>query len=229
MKVIAPLLPGFRARYPDVRIDLVLSHENLDLVARQIDVAIRMGPLRDSTMAARRLGTLARHVYAAPAYRAVHGLPAHPGELSGHATLATLAARRPGGYGWRLVGEGGALDVAIDPVMAADDPEMLVPALLAGGGLVLATDLSMRDHLEAGRVERVLQGWAGTDVDLHAVFPGGRVQPPKVRAFLDFLVDRVEPGGDGSAQVWPLGIKAVEDPAAGWQTGHGLAAAPGAG
>ncbi|MBY6265631.1 LysR family transcriptional regulator [Azospirillum sp. 412522] len=202
MTVVAPLLPEFRARYPDVRIDLVLSHENLDLVARDIDLAIRMGSLQDSSMAARKLGVLRRHVYAAPAYCAAHGMPGHPDELIRHLTLANMSARRPSGYGWRLFRTCGGLpeeemDVAIDPVIAADDPEMLIPTLLAGGGLVLATDFAMRPYRSAGQVERVLDGWRGADVDLHAVFPGGRIQPPKLRSFLDFLIGRIDLG-DGA-------------------------------
>ncbi|WP_042690976.1 LysR family transcriptional regulator [Azospirillum sp. B506] len=201
MKVIAPLLPEFRTRCPDVRIDLVLSHENLDLVARDIDLAIRMGTLQDSSMAARKLGVLQRHVYAAPSYCAAHGMPAHPGELIRHLTLANMTARRPSGYGWRLFRTGGdghggfpgeEIDAAIDPVIAADDPEILIPTLLAGGGLVLATDFAMRPYRSAGQVTRVLDGWKGADVDLHAVFPGGRIQPPKLRSFLDFLTGRID-------------------------------------
>ena len=205
MKVIAPLLPEFRARYPDVRIDLVLSHQNLDLVARDIDLAIRMGALQDSAMAARKLGVLCRHVYAAPSYCAAHGMPDHPDDLIRHLTLANMSARRPSGYGWRLFrddggrpedGPEGGLDVPIDPVMTADDPEMLIPTLLSGGGLVLATDFAMRPYRSAGQVQPVLDGWKGSDVDLHAVFPGGRIQPPKLRSFLDFLVARLDLAGD---------------------------------
>ncbi|CAO3416214.1 LysR substrate-binding domain-containing protein [Azospirillum endophyticum] len=199
MKVVAPLLPEFRARFPDVRIDLVLSHENLDLVARDIDLAIRMGTLQDSSMAARKLGVLHRHVYAAPSYCAAHGMPAHPDELIRHLTLVNMNARRPSGYGWRLFRSGEEIDAAIDPVMAADDPEMLIPTLLAGGGLVLATDVAMRPYRSAGQVMRVLDGWTGADVDLHAVFPGGRIQPPKLRSFLDFLIGRIDLG-DGADQ-----------------------------
>ena len=86
------------------------------------------------------------------------------------------------------------MDVAIDPVMTADDPEMLIPTLLAGGGLGLSNDFAMRPCRAAGQVERVLDGWRGSDVGFHAVFPGGRVQPPKVRTFLDFLVTRIDLG-----------------------------------
>lgn len=201
MKVIAPLLPEFRALFPDVRLDLVLSHETLDLVARDIDLAIRMGPLPDSTMAARKLGVLSRHVYAAPSYCAGHGMPTRPEDLVRHLTLATLTAWRPSGYEWRLTRSGGGqageqLDIAIDPVMTADDPELLIPTLLAGGGLVLSTDFAMRPYLATGQVQRVLDEWRGSDVDLHAVFPGGRIQPPKVRSFLDFLVTRIDLDND---------------------------------
>lgn len=205
MKVIAPLLPDFRSRYPDVRIDLVLSHENLDLVARDIDLAIRMGALQDSSMAARKLGVLHRHVYAAPSYCAAHGLPGHPDALICHLTLANMTARRPSGFAWRLFrtdgGQPGEVDAVIDPVMSADDPEMLVPTLLAGGGLVLATDFAMRSYRSAGQVQRVLDGWKGSDVDLHAVFPGGRIQPPKVRSFLDFLATRIDLGDGADREI----------------------------
>lgn len=192
MKVIAPLLPDFRALHPEVRLDLVLSHRNLDLVAGEIDVAIRMGALPDSTLAARKLGVLPTRVYAAPAYCAVRGEPAHPGELLRHATLVNMTARRPNGFAWTLTGPDGTRDFPVDQVMTADDPEMLIPSLLAAQGLVVATDFAMRPHRAAGRVQPVLDGWTGRMVDLHAVFPGGRVQPPKVRAFLEFLIPRID-------------------------------------
>ena len=115
-----------------------------------------------------------------------------------------MTARRSSGYGWRLFRtERGRnseeLDVSIEPVMAADDPEMLVPTLLAGGGLVLATDFAMRPYRSAGQVVPVLDGWKGSDVDLHAVFPGGRIHPTKVRSYLDFLVEHIDLE-DGSVQ-----------------------------
>ncbi len=195
MKVIAPLLPDFRALHPEVRLDLVLSHRNLDLVAGEIDVAIRMGALPDSTLAARKLGVLPTRVYAAPTYCAVHGEPAHPDELLRHAALVNMTARGPNGFAWTLTGPDGTRDFPVDPVMTADDPEMLIPSLLAGQGLVVATDFAMRAHRADGGVRPVLDGWTGRTVDLHAVFPGGRGQPPKVRAFLEFLIQRIDVSG----------------------------------
>jgi DNA-binding transcriptional LysR family regulator len=193
--LVAPLLAEFRALYPEVRLDLVLSHRNLDLVGEQIDLALRMGPLADSTAVARRLAVLPNRIYASPGYLAQHGEPAHPFDLKRHLALVTRVARRGDGYAWPMTAGGVTESYEINPVIEADDPEVLKAALFAGAGLMMATDMIMQPHAAAGRVRPVLPGWRGRCPELHALFPGGRVQPPKLRVFVDFLVDHLNMDG----------------------------------
>ena len=84
-----------------------------------------------------------------------------------------------------------ATDYRIDPVLVASDPGALMPALLAGEGLMLAADLMVKPHAEHGQVQRVLAGWTGPAPDFSAVFPRGHAKSPKVRSFVDFLVQRL--------------------------------------
>jgi DNA-binding transcriptional LysR family regulator len=189
--LVAPLLGEFRMLYPEVNVDLVLSHRTLDLVAEGIDIALRMGALPDSSMAARRLGVCANRVYASPAYLARHGEPQHPLELRQHHALVTRVARRGSGYAWPMSNGGACENYEISPVIEADDPQVLKEPLFAGAGLMMATDLIMQPHAAQGLVRPILPGWLGRCPELNAVFPRGQAQPPKLRAFIDFLVTKL--------------------------------------
>jgi DNA-binding transcriptional LysR family regulator len=190
---IAPLLGEFRGRHPEVRVDMVLSNEALDLIDKEIDVALRFGDLPDSNLVARRLAVFRTQVYASPLYLARHGEPLHPDDLQHHRTLAIDKGRRVGnGFVWTLSEGERAVDYRIDPVLVANDPGALKPALLCGDGLMLTADLMVKAHAEHGQVQRVLAGWTGPAPEFNAVFPRGQAKSPKVRAFVDFLVERMD-------------------------------------
>ena len=87
--------------------------------------------------------------------------------------------------------EGKPREFPINPIVIANDPSALRSALLCGEGIMLTTDVWVRGYLEQGLVQRVLTGWRGQDIDLNALFPRGQVQSPKVRAFIAFLVERL--------------------------------------
>lgn len=192
LNLVGPLLAEFRSLHPEVTIDLVVSHETLDLMEARIDIALRLGPLTDSSLMARRLARLPNRVYASPHYLAAHGEPTHPSELRRHAALVTRVARQGGHYAWPMSQDGVAGDFPISPIVEADDPELLKAPLFAGVGLMMATDMIMSRHVAEGLVKPILPGWLGRCPDLHAVFPGGRIQPPKLRAFIEFLTARLD-------------------------------------
>ena len=190
---LAPLLGEFHARHPEVRVELLLSNDNLDIIAGEIDVALRVGTLADSNLAARRLSVYRVAVYATPGYVERFGEPLPPADLVHHRTLAQTNHRSASAFAWRLGdGHGKLCDFPIDPVMIANDPGPLYAMLLGGEGLVLTSDVMLRTYVEQGLVQQVLAGWRGPDVPVHALFPRGQVQSPKVRAFVDFLVERLE-------------------------------------
>jgi DNA-binding transcriptional LysR family regulator len=191
VSLISPLIRQFRLRYPQVSIDLILSHETLDLVAKEIDVALRMGPLPDSSLVARRLAVFPNHIYASADYIARHGEPSHPGELPQHFALATRVARRNYGFAWPMSNGGDLEDYPVNPVILADDPDVLIQPLLAGEGLMMVTDVLVRRYLADGLIRPILPAWTGRNPELHAVFPQGHVQSPKLRVFVDFLRARL--------------------------------------
>lgn len=188
---IAPLLGEFHALHPEVRVEMLLSNEPVDLIEQEIDVALRGGALPDSNLVARRLGLVRTQVYASPQYIERHGEPLHPDDLVHHRTLAMQKFRRGGQFYWPLGDGDGFQDYRIDPVLVASDPAALTGALVCGEGLMLAGDVSVKAHAELGHLQRVLAGWTGPDYEFNAVFPRGQTTAPKVRAFVDFLVERV--------------------------------------
>lgn len=188
---IAPLLGEFHARHPEVRVEMSLSNEQVDLIDGEIDLALRIGNLPDSNLVARRLAVFRTQVYASPSYIERHGEPLHPDDLQHHRTLAMQKSRRNGSYYWQLGDGDGRAEYGIDPILVASDPAALKGALLCGEGLMLASDVTVKAYAEKGMVQRVLAGWTGPDLDFNAVFPRGHVTSPKVRAFVDFLVERL--------------------------------------
>lgn len=200
---IAPLLGEFHARHPEVRVEMILTNEPLDLIDKEIDVALRIGNLPDSSLIARRLAVLRTQVYASPHYIARHGEPLHPDDLQHHRALVMQKSRRNGGYQWTLSDGQGDVDYAVDPVLVANDPAALKGALLCGEGVMLTADVMVKPYAEHGHVQRVLAGWTGPEYDFNAVFPRGQVQSPKVRAFVDFLVDRLNLEADYMQELCP--------------------------
>ncbi|KRG69998.1 LysR family transcriptional regulator [Pseudoxanthomonas dokdonensis] len=188
---IAPLLGEFHARYPEIRVDMLLTNDTLDLVGKEIDVALRLGSLPDSNLIARRLAVLRTQVYASSSYIEQHGEPLTPDDLKHHRALAMSKHHRGGSYAWGLHDGEQLVEFPINPILVANDPAALKGALLCGEGLMLTADVMVRQYAEQGYVRRVLAGWTGPEYELNAVFPQGHVQSPKVRAFVDFLVERV--------------------------------------
>jgi DNA-binding transcriptional LysR family regulator len=188
---IAPLLGEFHARHPEVRVEMVLSNDTIDIVGKEIDVALRVGALPDSNLVARKLAVLRTQVYASPNYIERYGEPLHPDDLQHHRALAMSKSRRNDHYIWSLNDGERSVEFPVTPILVANDPGALKGALLCGEGLMLAADVMVRPYAGEGYVQRVLAGWTGPELDFNAVFPRGHVQSPKVRAFVDFLVERL--------------------------------------
>ncbi len=189
---IAPLLGEFHAQYPEVRVEMILSNEPLDLIGGEIDVALRIGSLPDSNLVARRLGVLRTQVYASNHYMARYGEPLKPEDLLHHRVLAMPKHRRGNSFNLTLNDGTQDREFPVHPILVANDPAALKGALLCGEGLMVAADVMVKPYLEQGYLRRVLAGWTGPEFEFNAVFPRGRMMSPKVRAFVDFLVERLK-------------------------------------
>lgn len=183
---IIPTLADFHARHPRVRLDLRLSDEVLDVVEGAFDLVIRNAALTDSNLVARKLADDQRVLVASPDYIARHGAPASPADLATHRSIVF-----PGGQKWRFA-NGAAVEVA-DPFVV-NDGEAMRAMLEAGLGIGQKSLWNAGPGLRAGRLVPVLNEYPlATGSAIWALYPGGRIVAPKVRAMIDFLVERFSP------------------------------------
>ncbi|UXI68567.1 LysR family transcriptional regulator [Tahibacter amnicola] len=194
VNALSPILPEFMARYPEVRVELILSNDVLDLVGAEIDVALRVGNLGDSSLSARRLGSFSGQVYASPDYIARHGEPLTPHELLHHRALVMSQYRSGTRYCWPLRSDTEDGEFPVTPILLSNDSSLFLSPLAAGSGLALLSDALVAPLLASRCVRRVLTQWRNPGHELNAVFPAGRSQLPKVRVFVDFLLERLRLG-----------------------------------
>jgi DNA-binding transcriptional LysR family regulator len=195
MRLIVPLLPAFLEQNPDVTLDVVLTDTVVDLMQERADVAIRFGPLRDSRLVARKLGSTRMSVVASPAYLARRGTPSAPTELTAHRGIGWTFSRTLSGWPFRS----GTGTVVITPpsVVRASDGEAARQLALGGAGMARLSRFHVGADLAAGHLVPLLEKFnPGDREDIHAVFLGrGGPLPARVRAFVDFLAERVRVEG----------------------------------
>jgi DNA-binding transcriptional LysR family regulator len=186
---VAPALPDFFRRYPEISLDLHLSDQTVDLVGGGFDLALRIAALSDSSMVARRLCQVRRLLVGAPAYFASHGRPSHPRELIGHACLGYTYL--PSGDNWQFTSlSGEAHAVAVSGPLRTNNADSLTPTLLAGLGLAVQPEFIVWRDLRAGRLEAVMSDWSVPPIAVNIVMPSGGPRPPKLSALIEFLVSR---------------------------------------
>lgn len=185
--VIAPMLDGFLARHPDLRLAMQLSDRMHDLKRDRVDLAVRAGMLPDSGLVARPLHTTTRVLVASPGYLARHGTPAHPGDLAHHACIS-LYLNGQAQLQWPLWQGSESLTVRIGGNRRADDGALVRAWAVQGHGIALKARLDVLADLRAGRLVVVLPQWHGGRFPLHAVMPSNRHVPMRVRRLLEALV-----------------------------------------
>jgi DNA-binding transcriptional LysR family regulator len=185
---LAPAIPDFLQRYPEVGVDFTVTDRFVDLIDEGIDVAIRVGRLADSSSVARKLGEFHRIVCGTSDYFERRGRPRTPADLARHQTLVFSSLRQADVWIFRH----GDRDVAvpIEGSFRSNDADALLEAALAGVGLVLAPSWQVRPHLAAGRLLRVLADFETPATPIHALIVEGRSASAKIRAFVDYLAQR---------------------------------------
>lgn len=185
--ILAPLLPEFLASHPGITLDIVQTDAVVDLLAERMDVAIRAGPLKSSSLVARKLGETPLVIVAAPAYLERRGEPHSIADLEHHDRLGFGYARSVDG--WTLREQGKTTIVPVSGRVQASDGEGVRQLALSGVGLARLAGFTVRDDIAAGRLVPVLDHLQTGDKEtFHAVYVGqGGPLPSRVRALLDFL------------------------------------------
>lgn len=208
---IAPTLPAFLQRYPEVRLELDLNDRLSNLAQEGFDLAVRHTQAPPETHIAWQLRPSRSLLVASADYLARHGSPVHPGELAGHPCLLYL---RPGGgqQSWTFERGGGRraerVAVRVDGPLRANNSEVLRTAVLGGLGLALLPDFSAADHLGAGQLVQVLPQWRplGTFGDgIYAIRPWSPQVPRAVQCLVDHLKQALQPAAGGQAEPLPAG------------------------
>lgn len=203
---LAPAIPAFLARHPDVTIDMSLTDRFVDLVEEGFDVAVRIGRLRDSSLIARRLAPSRLVVCGSPDYFARRGVPRTPADLAGHECLHNTNI--PEQWSFALPG-GGVQMVDITARLSANNGDALQAAAREGAGLVYLPSFIVGRDLQAGRLRSVLDEFTMVGATVNAVYPHARHLSPKVRVFVDFLAERFGPEPYWDA---PLSRRAASSP-----------------
>jgi DNA-binding transcriptional LysR family regulator len=190
-KHIAPLIPPFAARFPKINLALSLSDRLVNVIEEGYDLAIRIGELEDSSLAARKLAPNRRVVCASPEYLKTHEAPRKPDDLQRHNCLTTTELH----MNWEYKGPDGKRGaVRVSGHYACDNWEVLREWAMAGLGVALKSTWDVRRQLEDGSLVSLLPGYDfGTDVAIYAIYPHRRYLPAKTRVFIDYLAESFGP------------------------------------
>ena len=188
---IAPALPAFLERYPELRIDMAIGDRIVDLADEGFDVAVRITQEPSPNLVARRLAPVNRKIVATPEYFARRGVPSTPADLASHNCL-TYTHFNPHDT-WRLRGPDGDITVPISGNLRLDDDEALSAAVLGGLGVALLPTFLIGGDLHEGRLQAVLSDYVPSERHIFAVYLPNRHLPAKVRAFIDYLLERFAP------------------------------------
>ncbi|AIO39734.1 LysR family transcriptional regulator [Burkholderia sp. AU19243] len=184
--VVAPAIVALREAHPGLDVELIANDRIADLVADNLDVAIRIGRLADSNYRAAQLGEYEKWVVASPAFVARHGLPREPDALAALPFVMLSTLSRPHTLELHHASGAHASVRCVAPIVSNTATACRAIAL-AGGGFGLLTDFSIADDLATGRLVRLLPAWRSARAGIHAVYPPTRLPSPKVRAFIDAM------------------------------------------
>ena len=200
---VSPLLPKFLARHPKLRLSVHLSDQVVDLVSEGFDLAIRIGAMEDSQLVARRIAANRRVLCASPDYLRRRGQLKVPRDLQDHECLLLFGSSGRQDV-WRLHdAQGKEMPVRVQGRFESNLGELLRDASVAGEGIAIHSLWHVADDLRTGRLQVVLPDFPLTTTAISAVMPQRRQVPPRVRAFVDFLVEEF-----GDNPPWERGLQA---------------------
>jgi DNA-binding transcriptional LysR family regulator len=196
-RLLAPVLPDFLAQHPRVKLHLRLTDQTIDTITQGVDVAIRFGLGRHSSLICRKIMSTRRVMFASPSYLHTHGEPQSPVDLSRHNCLA-FPTSNDGETTWRFCGPSGHMVWSVRGNLVANDVSTLIAAAIAGLGISVMHEWMVWEELQSGQLVRIMPSFDVSTLDefdtpIYAIYPPGR-QPAKVKSFIDFLSYRLGAG-----------------------------------
>jgi len=185
---IVPLLGAFQGQYPDLQLVISFSQRHVDLIEDGVDVAVRLGMLKDSTLIGRKLGETTLRIVGAPSYFARHGKPQTPEELDLHNCLCFINRDAHVSRDWQLRHNGADITLRPRGTMSFDDGGALCAAAQAGFGIAQVYSFFAEEAIAAGSLEPVLDEFRPRSTPISLIYPQTRHLSPKVRAFVDFVI-----------------------------------------
>lgn len=184
-RVLAPVAVALQRRHPELQIEVLAVDRPLDLVAEQIDVAVRIGDLADSELRGTRVGRFGKLAVASPRLLHDRPLPTRPEDLADWPLVALSVLSQP--LNFRFSSDAGAQEVRLRSSLALNTASAVRSAALAGGGLCVLPDYLVADDIAAGRLVVLLPGWRLPDGGIHALYPAARQPPRKTRVLIEAL------------------------------------------
>jgi len=189
--VLAPRLPDFLARYPDLSLEVMVRDTPGDLVAEGVDVAVRFGAVGPPDLVARKLMETRIVAIAAPSYLKRHGTPRRPQDLTRHECLLFRDPATGKPFDWEFHRKGQVVEVAATGRVLFNDLATKLAACVAGQGIAQSVAFGLEPYLASRQLVQVLPDWAEETYALYSYHPSRHLPPAKVRAFLDFVKDSV--------------------------------------
>jgi len=184
---LAPKWPGFMAKHPQVRLEVMLADRFVDLVEEGVDLAVRIARLESSSLVSRKLSSTRLVLCASPKYLKKHGRPRHPADLARHAVIAYSLLSV--GDDWQFTGPEGLVQVRVEPRMRTNSGDTCRAAALGHEGIVLEPSFMVADDIAAGTLVQLLPEYRSLELGIYAVYPSRKFVAPKVRALIDYLAE----------------------------------------
>lgn len=182
---IMPHIWKFQSQYPELKLDVIMVDHYIDLVKEGVDCAIRVGPLADSSLIARKIGSFQRITVATPEYLAEHGEPNSLNELKDHNCIVfTLLTSR---NDWRFTGPKGPESIQVQGRLSVNNPRMMRDAVLEHSGIAVIPAWLIDEHLKKGKVKAILRQYTPDPMDIHVLYPQRQFVPAKVRCFIEYF------------------------------------------
>ena len=185
VREVIPRLPPFLACHTALRIDLLMNDQRQDLLGEGVDVALRFGPLSDTSATARKIGTVERLLAASPAYLGKAGTPKLPADLADHMIIIGPVGRDADAWTFRR--DNHVVTARVEGRLTISANEGAIAAAVAGLGIVSTGRWGCLAELRNGALVQVLPDWQMETAEVHALFPAGRAAKPAARAFADYL------------------------------------------